>query len=65
MNFKKISLVILIVSIVLFAIISLLSIWEIIEDDDFIWKSLGSLFVVGFSGLAGVALAERISKNIK
>ena len=63
MSFKRICLSIVILSVVFFTLISLLSIWDIIEDEDFIWKSLTSLGVVGFAVLVGVAISEKINKN--
>jgi len=63
MNLKNTSLAVVIVSIALFTLISLLAIWDVIEDSDFVWKSLMSLAVVGFSGLVGVALGERMHKT--
>lgn len=62
MGLKKISLTVVIVSVVFFTFISLLAIWDFIEDKDLIWKSLMSLSVVAFAGLVGVAISERIKK---
>lgn len=55
MILKKISLTIVIVSVIFFTLISLLSIWKVIQDIDLVWKSLTSLGVVAFAGLVGVA----------
>ncbi|MEK7480324.1 MAG: hypothetical protein AAB665_03510 [Patescibacteria group bacterium] len=63
MNIKKISIAVVILSLALFTIISLLAIWDVIQDGDFVWKSLTSLAVVGFAGLVGVALGDRIKST--
>jgi hypothetical protein len=60
MSLKRICLAVVIISLVLFAVIALLSIWQVITNYDLVWKSLTSLAVVGFSGLVGVAISERL-----
>ena len=63
MSLKNISLGVVIVTIALFTLISLMAIWDVIEDGDFVWKSLMSLAVVGFGGLVGVALGDKMNKT--
>jgi len=64
MNLKNISLATVIASVAFFTLISLMAIWKVIQDNDFVWKSLTSLAVVGFAGLVGVALSDRM-KNVR
>lgn len=60
MIIKRICLWVVVTSIILFAVIALLAIWDVIKDNSFVWKSLTSLAVVCFSGLVGVVLSDRI-----
>jgi hypothetical protein len=60
MNIKRVSISVVILALALFTIISLLAIWDVITDGDLVWKSLTSLAVIGFAGLVGVALGDRI-----
>lgn len=64
MNIKRVSIVVVILSLALFTVISLLSIWDVIQNGDFVWKSLTSLAVIGFAGLVGVALGDRIKSQM-
>jgi hypothetical protein len=65
MDIKRISIVVVILSIILFTLISLLAIWDIISDNEFVWKSLMSLAVVCFSGLVGIVISEKINKPLQ
>ena len=60
---KKISLYTAFGSIILFAIIAILSIWEVIKESDVVWKLLLSLAVIGFTGLVGVLVSDHANKN--
>ena len=64
MTLKDFCLGVVIVSIVLFTVVSLLAIWDIISDGEFVWKSLLSLAVVGFSGLVGIVISDRMNKPL-
>ena len=64
MNIKRVSIVVVILCLVLFTVISLLSIWDVITSNDLVWKSLTSLAVIGFAGLVGIALSDRIKPQI-
>jgi len=64
MNIKKLSIIVVILSLVLFTAISLLAIWDVIQDNNLTWRSLTSLAVIGFAGLVGVALSDRIKTSL-
>jgi hypothetical protein len=63
MSIKNISLGVVIISIVFFTIIALMAIWEVFNDGDFVWKALTSLAVIGFSGLVGIVIGDKMEKN--
>jgi len=48
---RKATLTILIVSVSLLALLGVLSIWEIIDDRDVLYKSLSSLSIIAFGAL--------------
>lgn len=72
MNYKILSRVIvgvLITSIIILGFIAILAIWEVIDDEDVIWKSLSTsitLIVVGSVTLTSLKfLEDRETKHLK
>lgn len=60
-SFKRISVAVLISSLILFTFLAILSIWDVLADD-IAWKSLSTLGVITFSSVIAVIVA-RIIEN--
>lgn len=56
-SFKRISVTVLVSSLILFTFLAILSIWDILADD-IAWKSLSTLGVITFSSIIAVIVAR-------
>ncbi len=63
MNLKKVALIIFLTSILFIAAVALMAIWDIFDNDEFVWKALMSLAVIAFSGLIGIVIGDKMEKD--
>lgn len=62
MNFKKIIAAVLTVSIIVFTLLAVLSIWDVL-DEDVAWRSAATLGVICIAAILGLLAIRIVDSN--